>query len=351
MTGSVRRLLAAMAVGLVAVGCRSADPAASGPSTRPPLFGTSWIVEEIDGRRALEGVPSTLSFDSGQQYSGHAACNHYFGRLSGGEGTAVTLTSAATTRRTCASAVMDQERRFLSALPDISRYRRSVSRLLLLEPEGRVRVVLAPAPATDGTGPAAGLQPSALAQLRAQVFACAEGPTFTLTLPVDTAGLIELTAGGSRHQLSHVRTASGTRYADEAVSVWTKGPDATLEQHGRTHACREDRERSIIEDARLRGVDFRATGHAPGWTLELLAERLDFLGGYEAGAVTAPRPAPRPAPATGETVYSAVTDAHRIVVHIRETWCLDALSGTRLESSVEVELNGTAYRGCGQRVR
>ena len=351
MPGSVRRVLAAVAVTLVAAGCRSADPAASGPSTPTPLVGTSWIVEEVDGRRALDGVPLTLSFDSGQQFSGHSACNHYVGRLSGGDDAAVRMTSAVTTRRTCAGILMDQERRFLAALQDIGRYRRSVGRLLLLEPEGRVRVVLAPAPAMGERNPAAKLEPSAVAQLRAQVFACAEGPTFTLTLPADTADLTEMTLGGSRHRLFHVRTTSGTRYADDAVSIWTRGQEATLELHGRIHACREDRERSITEDARVRGVDFRATGHDPGWTLEVLAERLDFLGGYEAGAVTTPRPASRPAPATGETVYSVATEAYRIVVHIREARCLDAVSGAQFEASVEVELNGTAYRGCGQRVR
>jgi uncharacterized membrane protein len=50
-------------------------------------------------------------------------------------------------------------------------------------------------------------------------------------------------------------------------------------------------------------------------------------------------------------VYSVATEAYRIVVHIREARCLDAVSGARFEASVEVELNGTAYRGCGQRVR
>jgi uncharacterized membrane protein len=189
------------------------------------------------------------------------------------------------------------------------------------------------------------------APLRAQVFACTEGPTFTLTRPPDAAGSIEMALDGSRRRMLQVRSASGTRYADGPVSVLTRSYEATLERHGRTYQCREDRQRSIDEDARVRGVDFRAVGHDPGWTLEVLAERLEFLGGYELAMVSTPRPASRPAPATGETVYSAATEAHRIVVYVRESECLDVPSGRLFEARVEVELNGTAYRGCGQSVR
>jgi uncharacterized membrane protein len=189
------------------------------------------------------------------------------------------------------------------------------------------------------------------ASLRAQVFACAEGPTFTLTRATGAAESIDMALDGSQRRMPQMRTTSGARYADGSVAIWTQSREATLERHGRVYQCREDRERSIDEDARIRGVDFRAVGHEPGWTLEVLAERLDFLGGYEPGTVSTPRPALRRAPATGETVYSAATEAHRIVVYIRESQCLDAPTGRRFEASVEVDLNGTAYRGCGQRVR
>ncbi|MGH7313777.1 MAG: hypothetical protein ACREJV_11430 [Candidatus Rokuibacteriota bacterium] len=50
-------------------------------------------------------------------------------------------------------------------------------------------------------------------------------------------------------------------------------------------------------------------------------------------------------------MYAAVTEAHRLTVRIRPTPCVDTMSGDRYASTVEVELDGRAYRGCGEALR
>ena len=103
--------------------------------------------------------------------------------------------------------------------------------------------------------------------------------------------------------------------------------------------------RPIVRDARSTGVEFRASGNEPGWTFEILADRLVFVGSYGAERAITPRPAPHLE--SGETVYTAATEAHRLTVRIRPASCIDSMSGERYDAKVEVELDGRRYRGCG----
>jgi len=74
--------------------------------------------------------------------------------------------------------------------------------------------------------------------------------------------------------------ASGAHYAAGNVSVWNKGREATLDLEGRVSRCVENRPRSILEDARDRGVELRGTGNEPGWVLELFTDRMVFIDAY-----------------------------------------------------------------------
>ena len=144
-----RILLAMLAIAGLATGCRSTESAAPAAS----LIGTSWLAEEIDERRVLEHVESTLFFDSAQRITGQAACNRYFGALELGERT-IRLRPAGTTRMACAPVVMAQESRFFAALGAVSAFRREAGKLVLLDETGRVRVRLtAHGPSRGATAP------------------------------------------------------------------------------------------------------------------------------------------------------------------------------------------------------
>jgi uncharacterized membrane protein len=51
------------------------------------------------------------------------------------------------------------------------------------------------------------------------------------------------------------------------------------------------------------------------------------------------------------TVYTVVTEAHRLLVRIEERECLDSMSGERFAARVAVELDHRQYQGCGDALR
>jgi heat shock protein HslJ/uncharacterized membrane protein len=326
-------LVLALTVVVLLSGCRAAQLA---PTVS--LVGTSWRAEEIEGRGVLAGAESTLAFDTARRISGQAACNRYVGTFEVGEST-IRLKPAGATRMACPPPVMEQEARFLAAFGAATTFRRDGDRLVLLDQTQRVVLRLA----------SRGLGNAATSPLAAYAFECQDGREFVL---VNVSGdAIDVIASGRRLRLPQVPAASGVRYAADGVSVWTKGREATLVLDGRTSACVVDRRRSIIEDARARGAEFRASGNEPGWVWELLGDRMVFVGDYGAERVTTPRPPQQSGSMPGETRYTAVTETHRLTVRILPRACVDTMSGARHTATVEVDLDGRTLRGCGDALR
>jgi putative lipoprotein len=181
--------------------------------------------------------------------------------------------------------------------------------------------------------------------LAAYAFDCAGGPSFVLE-PVGAEMADVMLPQGPR-RLTRERTASGVKYSDKDGYVWSKGRAATLELGERNYQCVENRARSIREDARARGVEFRGAGNEPGWVLEILADRIIFTGNYGSERTVTPRPAATNDPASGATLYTAVTEAHKLQARIEKRECRDSMSGEPFEARVEVQLDGRIYRGCG----
>jgi heat shock protein HslJ/uncharacterized membrane protein/membrane-bound inhibitor of C-type lysozyme len=331
---SGRHRLVALAIVLALVGCRTPTPPTPAPAASAGgMAGTSWVVEQIDGADPVERA--SLDVDgTGTRVSGRTGCNRYTARLSVA-GETLRVDQGATTKMACPAPAMDQERRFLGALGAVRAARREGHRLLLLDESGRVRLRLAPAPGGAG------------AVLRARVYECDGGETLTAAFPAD-ADAVDMTLPGGRRRLPHVLAASGARYGDGQVTFWSKGSEAILERDGRTWQCREHRLRSILEDARLRGVVVRATGNEPFWLLEILGDRIVFAPGLQGDRVVTPRPRATRDAATGETVYIAATEAHRLVVRLAPGGCVDSMSGQRFDQAAAVQLDGRAFRGCAQ---
>lgn len=110
------------------------------------LAGTAWRVTGINnGRQAvvsvLAGTEPTLAFGADGRASGSAGCNNFTAGYTA-EGSKVTITAPASTRKMCAepAGVMEQEQQFLAALATVATARVEGDRLELRRADGALAV-------------------------------------------------------------------------------------------------------------------------------------------------------------------------------------------------------------------
>lgn len=147
--------------------------------------------------------------------------------------------------------------------------------------------------------------------------------------------------------LSQVRAASGVKYQEGDTEFWMKGDEASLLLDGqRFSGCQLNAARAPWEDARRRGVEFRAVGNEPGWVLEIQSgDHLLLVGDYGMRRVMLADPGEQ---AVGDRrLYHAVEKGDDLRVEISAESCIDSMKGNRYPASVLLHLNGVEYRGCG----
>ena len=185
--------------------------------------------------------------------------------------------------------------------------------------------------------------------LRAYVWQCADGQTLVMrNLLREKAIAIDFHDGTRR--LDQTVSASGARYADAVAVFWTKGSTATLERQGAPAVrCEERRADSLREDARVRGVVYRALGNEPGWILEIgPASTLSWTTNFgqdrydfeQAQATAMP---------DGTSVYAAQKDAVTLKATVKAGRCVDD-GDVAFDQVVTVESGGQTYHGCGTRL-
>jgi len=154
-------------------------------------------------------------------------------------------------------------------------------------------------------------------------------------------------------KLPLVVSASGAKYADEAITFWTKGNEATFERKGTPPVtCREVRARSLLADARVRGVAYRGTGNEPGWMVEIgPATRLLFVTNFGEERHEFDGLTTRDADSTGVTIFTARHGDQEIEVTIAREACVDDMSGAEFDHRMDVEFGGQSLRGCAAAVQ
>jgi membrane-bound inhibitor of C-type lysozyme len=184
--------------------------------------------------------------------------------------------------------------------------------------------------------------------LRAYVWQCADGQKLVMrNLFREKAVAIDFHDGTRR--LDQTMAASGVRYADPVVVFWTKGSAATLERQGAPAVtCEERRAESLREDARARGVVYRALGNEPGWVLEIGPSRqLSWTTNY--GEQRYDFDQAEESPGDGAMSFSAQQGASSIKATVRAERCVDD-GEVEYDHVATVEFEGQVYRGCGNRL-
>ena len=195
--------------------------------------------------------------------------------------------------------------------------------------------------------PAAAVEPEpARRDFDVFVYDCGEGARFTVLIDEDAALLL---LPDSARRLRHEPAASGARYAQGDDLFWSKGDEALLVVDGVEHAgCVRDTVAAVWEDARIRGVDYRAVGNEPGWHLEIVeGGRTVFVGDYGATRLEFATPAPRRTD-DGARVFAWQDGAERFEATLREARCQDTMADLSYALTVTVEWNGRTLAGCGQ---
>ncbi len=178
---------------------------------------------------------------------------------------------------------------------------------------------------------------------RTLVYECDKGEFIARTGP----GEMALWLDDRYVVLSQVRSGSGAKYQEGDTLFWSKGDTAILDD-GDTHYrnCQLNPRRVPWEDARRRGVDFRATGNEPGWHLEVHeGDRLLFVGDY--GATRHLFDNPRSDHQHERITYTASKGDDLIQVTAEKKRCQDTMQGDFYPMTVDVRLNEYHYRGCG----
>ncbi len=319
---------------------------------REKLMGTSWRLSELNqgsGMARPEGdAPFTLTFASDGSYSGQADCNRYGGtfRIDGDD--RLTLSQGLSTLAACPSGMASNA--FFRSFNGVTQFIVDGERMILSGAGGTLLF------RRDDTVQTSDANLPMLPQPTRQtyVYTCPNnGPRFTTrTGPGELAVWLPESLGMEYRVLGQIRAASGAKYQDGDLVVWTQNETAMLDIGGRSYTnCRIDYEASRAATTRLGGVNFRAVGQEPGWELTIRdGDRITFAYDYATKTVTTPAPA-FVRDTQGRMVYRAQTEATDLTVTISSTDCADSMSGQRFESTVTVVHNGQTYRGCGRTLR
>ncbi|MFT5235108.1 MAG: heat shock protein HslJ [Shewanella sp.] len=101
----------------------------------------SWNIEVINDKPVIDYSPAQLIFDANGKLSGNNSCNNFFGTYSI-NGDKLELTSAGNTMKACIDALMDQEQRFIAAMPEVAQANMSNGKLILKDTKGNTQFIL-----------------------------------------------------------------------------------------------------------------------------------------------------------------------------------------------------------------
>lgn len=96
--------------------------AGCGGDPRRLLQGAQWRVHTINGNETVNGSRIDLSFHQNDRVSGFASCNNLSAEFQL-DGEHLTISAPMTTKKACASAVMQQEQRLVGVLQRVKRFR------------------------------------------------------------------------------------------------------------------------------------------------------------------------------------------------------------------------------------
>lgn len=182
---------------------------------------------------------------------------------------------------------------------------------------------------------------------KTQAWECEQTGYVVTTADRHSAGLWIFLPGNSL-QLKPATGDPGQLYSSSGVSITIQGIEANLETASGTERCHEQRELSVQEAAKFRGVDFLGVGQEPPWRLEIGNGLLLLKTGYEQTRHEFPLPVAQTDQDAARTTYSASSNDQSITVIIDGRACSDSMSGLGYSATVTISFNNKTFKGCGR---
>ncbi len=136
----------------------------------------------------------------------------------------------------------------------------------------------------------------------------------------------------------------GSQYGDGQVKLDLTGSVSLTTAVETLTNCINDRRSAIWEEAKLRGVDFRAVGNEPGWVMELSGNHANLRLDYGTRVIDVELSSPVVDDSERKTRFKSP----EIEVMIEGSRCSDVMSGESFEAVVEVKVGKRLYKGCGR---
>lgn len=182
------------------------------------------------------------------------------------------------------------------------------------------------------------------------VYECNDGHSFTARVEADR---VRLVLTDQTISLPMVPSDSGMKFSDGTVTFQIEGDEAWLVVGDEIYrGCQSNLARAVWESAKLRGIDFRAVGNEPGWSLEINhGGSLLFITNYGEDRYVFATPIPVTNEQSGTTIYLVQDAEHKMTVILRDEQCQDDMSGEAFDTAVTLIFDGKRLKGCGKALR
>jgi membrane-bound inhibitor of C-type lysozyme len=147
--------------------------------------------------------------------------------------------------------------------------------------------------------------------------------------------------------LQPVVSASGAKYSDGEITLFTKGDDALLQLDNLGHlTCKLNRSKSSISKEKIKRYDFRAQGHEPEWHF-MIEDASQVSFSYDDGKEVMHFKLPKARQSGDSTLYHYLNDNTTMMIEFHHRRCYDTLSDKLFDTIVSIKKNGRIFTGCG----
>ncbi len=175
-------------------------------------------------------------------------------------------------------------------------------------------------------------------------FECQDGYNFTAQLKNRK---MRLFLPRERVTLPQVPSASGAKYANKKMTLFTKGDEALFSPDtiGGYLTCKNSTTHVMEERNKTKGDFFKAEGHEPQWQLQLKHHAKSLFLYDDSKLLEFNLPKARQSGDSKLYVYN--NHKNTMLIELHRHRCLDSNSGEKYLLMVWIKLDGRSFSGCG----